>query len=60
MKDTDIKKQPPVGLKPRWLHEEQRLKEVKEAILRYIDAGVAIPKEWMEEYEELIQSKHIK
>lgn len=41
---------PPIGLKPRWLHDEQRQIEVKEAINRYINVGMKIPQEWLDEY----------
>jgi hypothetical protein len=44
---------PPLGLKPRWLADEQRLQEVADAINRYRKAGVAIPLEWLDEYDEL-------
>lgn len=47
---------PPLGLKPKWLHDEQRLDEVVAAINRYIEAKKLIPQEWMEEYNLLIKT----
>lgn len=44
---------PPLGLKPRWLAEEQRAMEVSAAIARYVMAGVDVPKEWEEELQFL-------
>lgn len=41
---------PPIGLKPKWLHDEQRQKEIKQAIERYINVGRKIPQEWLDEY----------
>lgn len=53
--ETEINR-PPLGLIPKWIRQEERLKEVKEAMLRYLDANLEIPTEWGEEYEELIEA----
>lgn len=45
---------PPLGLKPRWIVEEERLTEVKTAIYRYMNKNLPIPSEWYEEYLELV------
>lgn len=52
---------PVLGLKPRAIHESQRIDEIKTAILRYLDSGYEVPVCWIEEYNELIssQQKHI-
>ena len=44
---------PPLGLKPRSIHDGQRRDGIKEAMLRYMDANKSIPPEWLEEYNEL-------
>jgi hypothetical protein len=44
---------PPLGLRPRWIVDEHRLKEIKEAIERYCIAKTPIPTEWMEEFIEI-------
>lgn len=53
MTEGDIKK-PPIGLIPKWLWKEQRAKDISAAILRYLEAGIPITSEWMEEWNELI------
>jgi len=49
---------PPLGLIPKWLHDEKvntkRLNEVCGAITRYYGAGLKIDPKWIEEYNELI------
>jgi hypothetical protein len=44
---------PPLGLKPRFIHDEQRHCDVVLAIQRYRDAGLDVPVEWYEEMHEL-------
>jgi hypothetical protein len=44
---------PPLGLMPRWRWLELRREELKQAILRYMDAGRVIPAEWLNEYSQL-------
>jgi hypothetical protein len=46
-------KQPPIGVKPRWLVDDERRRDLLAAILRYGKEGLAAPKEWMDEYWEL-------
>jgi len=45
---------PPIGLRPKWVSDKERLNEVRSAIVRYYDAELKIPIEWIEEYNELI------
>jgi len=47
-------KRPPLGLKPKWLHDEQRLAAVTGAISRYTETKKEIPSEWLEEYNYLV------
>lgn len=44
---------PPLGIKPKWLYDEQRLNSLYEAIIRYIDAGMLPSIEWIQEMHEL-------
>lgn len=44
---------PPIGLNPRWLHEEQRIQQIESAIMRYEDFPMPVPKEWRIELAEL-------
>jgi len=45
---------PPIGLRPKFASNTDRLNEVREAIVRYYDAELKIPVEWIEEYNNLI------
>ena len=47
---------PPIGLRPKWVSDKERLNEVRSAIVRYYDAELKIPIEWIEEYNQLIDS----
>lgn len=44
---------PPIGVKPRYLHDEEHMAELEGAIERYLAAGATPKKEWLEELEEL-------
>ena len=46
---------PPIGIMPRWLHDEKRAMEIKEAIRRYQAADYPIPIEWVEELKDLYE-----
>lgn len=48
-------KQPPIGLKPRWLVTVARLHEISAAIERYKEAGLPPNAEWYKEFFELHQ-----
>jgi hypothetical protein len=51
---------PPLGLTPRWIWDEHRMKEIKKAMKRYTIKGKRIPQEWTNEYNELTQRKNDK
>lgn len=44
---------PPLGVKPRWLHDYERMADLAEAMHRYEKAGYPVPPEWLEEFVEL-------
>ena len=50
---------PPIGLKPKFVNILERLNEVRGAIVRHYDAELKIPVEWIEEYNELIDSTKV-
>ena len=52
--------EPPLGLKPRWLVEEERFNEVDGAIKRYVQANKMVPSEWRDEWNELYVRKEKK
>ena len=45
---------PPLGLTPKYIRNEQRMKEIRDAVVRYEEADKKIPIEWIEEYENLL------
>jgi YD repeat-containing protein len=45
----DISK-PPFGLKPKYIHDEERKEECHNSIVRYLERGKKVPIEWLEEY----------
>lgn len=47
---------PPLGLRPRFIADEERLSEVAGAIDRYGKAGRPVPIEWLAEYDEMALS----
>lgn len=55
-KEHEKVEMPPIGLKPKFVNRLERLQEVRGAIVRYYYASMKIPVEWIEEYNELIDS----
>lgn len=49
-------KKPPLGLKPRWVHDLRRVEDILDAIERYTDANMSIPKAWVEELKDLFNA----
>lgn len=45
---------PPQGIMPKYIWDERRRDEIKEAIVRFIEVNRTIPVKWIEEYNELI------
>jgi len=50
--DTNTKA-PPIGIMPRYVHDQSRFKELDDAILRYLTAGLDPDEEWIKERDEL-------
>lgn len=46
---------PPLGLKPKYIHDKARVKEILDAMERYSYQRFPIPIEWIEELRELIE-----
>ena len=55
MESANEIKKPPLGVPPRWLHDSNRAKEILDAIERYTDANMSIPKSWIEELQDLFE-----
>ncbi len=47
---------PPIGLKPRYIHDSERIDEILYAIERYTDANMSIPKSWVDELRDLLKA----
>jgi hypothetical protein len=45
---------PPLGLKPKWLHDSERKIDIIEAMERYAKVKKPIPIEWIDELKQLI------
>lgn len=52
-------KTPPLGVKPRYLLEEERIKELKEAIVRFLESNWPIPDEITAEYNLLTEKLEV-
>jgi hypothetical protein len=46
---------PPLGLIPKELWLQERLENIKRAIIRYAESEYSIPVEWIEERDELLE-----
>ena len=54
LEGTEMIEKPPIGLTPRFIHDQHRTTEIGEAIIRYLQGDYPIPIEWVEEYNELL------
>lgn len=45
---------PPIGIEPRYIHDARRAKEILDAIERYTNANMSIPKSWVEELRNMV------
>ena len=45
---------PPLGIKPRHVHDSERAIEIAKAIARYIEARKKVPIEWTDELMEIL------
>jgi len=46
---------PPLGIIPKDMWKKQRLRELRDAVDRYLEANQRVPIEWIEEYNELLE-----
>lgn len=49
-------KKPPLGIKPRYIHDEHRLAEIDAGIIRFMEAKQGIPAIWMAERDQLLEA----
>ena len=48
---------PPLGLKPRKIHDQDRMNELICAIERYSEASMPVPKEWTDELKDIVNQR---
>jgi len=48
--NSTTNERPPLGLKPKWIHDQHRQSEILSAMNRYLEAGKTPPKEWALEF----------
>lgn len=53
IKDKEQHIKPPLGVTPRDMWDRKRQEELAAAMKRYLEAGEQIPKEWLDEYNEI-------
>jgi DNA-directed RNA polymerase subunit RPC12/RpoP len=46
-------KKPPIGLKPKNIHDQERALEILAAMTRYVEANKTIPEAWVYELDTL-------
>ena len=51
---------PPIGVMPRDMWDRERQKDLADAMARYLEAGMKIPAEWIEEYNEISDILEVK
>lgn len=44
---------PPVGITPKYIQYSRRLIEIESGMRRYMDAKYLIPREWLDEYNDI-------
>jgi DNA-directed RNA polymerase subunit RPC12/RpoP len=47
-------RKPPLGLKPRFIHEEERRDGIKKAVVRMFNANEGVSVDWIREYNEIV------
>lgn len=55
MKTATKYERPPRGITPRFIHDEKRLQEINDAVIRYRMAKMPIPEAWVEEKNEIMK-----
>ena len=58
MKNVIIyREKPPIGIMPEYIWKLQRKRALAETMWRFLNAGVAFPVEWLEEYNKLAEQE---
>jgi hypothetical protein len=51
---------PPLGLMPKYIHDEKRVISICNAIIRYTAKGKKVPNEWLWELCDLLEKAKVK
>ena len=51
-------KKPPLGLRPKWICDEARRREIIDAMKRYSNSNMPIPIEWIDELDSITDIHH--
>ncbi|MBR8344215.1 hypothetical protein [Burkholderia ambifaria] len=51
------REKPPLGLVPKYIHDERRMKDILGALERYSDASLPVPTEWVQELSSIINER---
>jgi len=49
-------KQPPLGATPKYIKDGQRIAELKETIIRFLQSNWPLPEEFVSEYNQLAEA----
>jgi len=49
-----MREKPPIGLRPRTIHSQDRAIDIVDAMKRYVLANKPIPKDWFDELKDLM------
>ena len=47
-------RRPPLGVMPKYVHDQHRMSDLFNAVLRYMTEGCKLPKEWIAEIDKLL------
>ena len=49
-------KRAPIGLVPKHIHDSKRIREITNAIYRYLESAEEIPIQWIDEYNNIVKN----
>jgi len=53
---SESQEKPPIGLTPKRIHDSVRVGDIVRAMNRFIDAGMDIPQDWVNELSDISDS----
>jgi hypothetical protein len=52
-----MNEKPPLGVVPKYIHDDTRLDELRFAIMRYAEARRQISLDWIDEYNTIVRER---